>query len=251
MAGAGIRVFQSGEVLTASNVNTYLQDQVVARFADSTARTNAYGGTGEPTLAEGMLSYLDSDNTVYVYDGSVWKAVGVASVIDAKGDLLVGTADNTVARQVVGANGTVLMADSGQTNGIKWQDISGNGAQVLTGQTTNSTSYTDLATAGPSVTMTTGTTCLVFICCDAYNTLGVGNTAFIGVNISGATTRAADTDQSARTSFWAQNSQVTMASFFKVTGLTAGSNTFKVQYKVDGSTIQFGNRQIIVIPINP
>lgn len=120
MAGAGIRVFQSGEVLTASNVNTYLQDQVVARFADSTARTNAYGGTGEPTLAEGMLSYLDSDNTVYVYDGSAWRSVVMSTVVDAKGDLLVGTADDSISRLAVGANDRVLMAASGETTGLKW-----------------------------------------------------------------------------------------------------------------------------------
>jgi len=124
MAGAGIRLFVAGETLTAATVNTYLQDQVVARFADAAARTAAFGGAGEPTLAEGMLSYLDSDNTVYVYDGSTFKAVGVASVIDAKGDLLVGTADDTVGRQAVGANGTVLMADSAQTNGIAWSEQS-------------------------------------------------------------------------------------------------------------------------------
>lgn len=124
MAGAGTKLFVAGDVLTAAEVNTYLMDQSVMRFADATARTNAFGGVGEPTLAEGMLSYLDSDNTVYVYDGSAWKAVGVASTIDAKGDLLVGTANDTVGRQAVGANGSVLMADSAQTNGIAWSEQS-------------------------------------------------------------------------------------------------------------------------------
>jgi len=42
------------------------------------------------------------------------------TIVDAKGDLIVGTANDTVARQAVGANGTVLMADSAQTNGIAW-----------------------------------------------------------------------------------------------------------------------------------
>jgi hypothetical protein len=45
------------------------------------------------------------------------------SKIDAKGDLLVGTAADTVARQAVGTNNYVLTADSGQTNGIKWAAI--------------------------------------------------------------------------------------------------------------------------------
>ena len=42
------------------------------------------------------------------------------STIDAKGDLLVGTADDTVARKAVGSNGTFLKANSGQTEGVEW-----------------------------------------------------------------------------------------------------------------------------------
>jgi hypothetical protein len=42
------------------------------------------------------------------------------TLFDAKGDLLVGTADDTVARLPVGANGYVLVADSAETPGIKW-----------------------------------------------------------------------------------------------------------------------------------
>lgn len=42
------------------------------------------------------------------------------SVVDAKGDLIAGTADDTVARLAVGANGYVLTADSAQSTGMKW-----------------------------------------------------------------------------------------------------------------------------------
>lgn len=44
-----------------------------------------------------------------------------STVVDAKGDLIVGTADNSVARLAVGAtNGQVLTVDSTQTFGVKW-----------------------------------------------------------------------------------------------------------------------------------
>lgn len=43
-----------------------------------------------------------------------------ASLIDAKGDLIVGTADNTAARKAVGSDGQVLTADAASTGGIKW-----------------------------------------------------------------------------------------------------------------------------------
>ena len=46
----------------------------------------------------------------------------LASIVDAKGDLLVATANDTLARQAVGANDAILVADSSLTNGIKWTD---------------------------------------------------------------------------------------------------------------------------------
>ena len=41
-------------------------------------------------------------------------------LVDAKGDLLVGTADNAISRVAVGTNGHVLTADSAETGGLKW-----------------------------------------------------------------------------------------------------------------------------------
>ena len=42
------------------------------------------------------------------------------TLINAKGDILAGTADDTAARVAVGTNGQVLVADSTQTAGVKW-----------------------------------------------------------------------------------------------------------------------------------
>jgi hypothetical protein len=47
------------------------------------------------------------------------------TMVDAKGDLIAGTADNLVARLGVGANGTTLEADSTQATGIKWSTTVG------------------------------------------------------------------------------------------------------------------------------
>ncbi len=43
-----------------------------------------------------------------------------AALVDARGDLLVATADNTVARRGVGTDGQVLTADSTDATGVKW-----------------------------------------------------------------------------------------------------------------------------------
>lgn len=79
MAGLGVKLFASGDVLTAAQVNGYLQDQVIMRFATTTARDNAFGGAGEPTLAEGMFAYIDADNSLYFYTGSAWQKYGITN----------------------------------------------------------------------------------------------------------------------------------------------------------------------------
>lgn len=73
MAGAGARLFVSGDTLTAAAVNTYLMDQTIMRFATTTARDAAFGGGTKPTLAEGMFCYIDADNKLYFYTGSAWQ----------------------------------------------------------------------------------------------------------------------------------------------------------------------------------
>jgi hypothetical protein len=44
----------------------------------------------------------------------------MATAVDAKGDLIVGTGADTFARLAVGTNGYTLVADSAQTTGVKW-----------------------------------------------------------------------------------------------------------------------------------
>ena len=72
MAGAGYKAFADGDVLTAAQVQTFLQDQAVMRFADSSARTTGLG----TAVAEGMVSYLQDTDAVEVYDGSAWVGLG-------------------------------------------------------------------------------------------------------------------------------------------------------------------------------
>lgn len=45
------------------------------------------------------------------------------SLVDAKGDLLAASADNTPARQAVGTDGQILAADSSQATGLRWMDL--------------------------------------------------------------------------------------------------------------------------------
>ena len=119
MAGAGYKLFNTGDVLTAAQVNTYLMEQTVMVFADAAARTAALSGV----VSEGMISYLKDTNAVEVYNGSAWVASDDPNaiqntIVDAKGDLITATAADTPARLAVGNNGETLVADSSASTAL-------------------------------------------------------------------------------------------------------------------------------------
>jgi hypothetical protein len=107
-----------------------------------------------------MISYLKDTNATQYYSGSAWVSIGGSSPLTTKGDLY--TYSTTDARLGVGANGTVLTADSAEATGLKWVAPAGGGKvlQVVQGTTTtpvvnNGASYVDsnlTATITPSAT---------------------------------------------------------------------------------------------------
>lgn len=115
MAGAGYKSWVDGDILTAADVNTYLMQQAVMRFADSAARTSAIAAP-----SEGMVTYLVDTDAIEYYDGAAWQPILDQDVIEAKGDLIVGTADDAVSRLAVGTNEHRLVADSGESTGLKY-----------------------------------------------------------------------------------------------------------------------------------
>lgn len=69
-----VPTYVASEVLTAADLN--VTNSGVPVFADTTARDNAFGGTGEKVLAEGQLAYIENLNLVQYYDGAAWATVG-------------------------------------------------------------------------------------------------------------------------------------------------------------------------------
>jgi hypothetical protein len=72
--------------------------------------------------------------------GAVTVTNSMATAIDAKGDLIGGTGADTFSRLAVGANGTVLTADSAEATGMKWAAAASGGALVFITSSTFTTS---------------------------------------------------------------------------------------------------------------
>jgi hypothetical protein len=67
MAGLGRKIFTAGDVLTASDVQSFLMDQTVMNFAGTAARSSAIA-----TPTQGMVSYRDDIDNLELYNGSAW-----------------------------------------------------------------------------------------------------------------------------------------------------------------------------------
>lgn len=151
---------------------------------------------------------------------------------------------NETAPGIASAAGRMIVTDG--VNSIVERIPSNNRVETI--QTTSSTSYTDLATAGPAVTVTTGTAALVILSTVVLNDTAAAE-AICGVAISGATTLAAQDGKALRISTSTGTVSLDGSKAQLYTGLTAGSNTFTMKYRVTGtSTGTFARRELIVIP---
>jgi len=87
------------------------------------------GGTTGQVLAKATNTDMDFS---WVTD-----ATGIpATILDAKGDIIAATAADTASRLAVGANDTVLTADSTTATGLKWATPSSGGGMTLISTTT-------------------------------------------------------------------------------------------------------------------
>ena len=108
-----------------ASVNIYYDSNWV-EVGGSGGSTVTISDTAPNPPTTGQLWFNSLTGATFVYYGSVWVEVGVApfdqllSTLDAKGDLLVGTADNVVTKLQVGSNNQVLTADSSTASGLKW-----------------------------------------------------------------------------------------------------------------------------------
>ena len=108
MAGAGYKQWTTGAVLTSSDMNTYVGDQVCMVFASSSARSSA---VSSPT--EGMLSYLKDTNAVEAYDGSAWVGFGDVTAVAAGTNIDVTSGTGPVPSVALAIDAAVSMGSDG------------------------------------------------------------------------------------------------------------------------------------------
>lgn len=242
-----------GQVATAGIADSAVTS---AKIADGTI---VAGDLASSAVTADKIA-TDAVTTVKIQNGAVTAAKLDAAaaiqptIVDAKGDLIAGTAADTVARLAVGANDTILTADSSTATGLKWAAAATQAvksvttAEVSTSQTSTSATFGDLTTAGPAVTVTTGTSVLVAITATVSNNTSQ-NISLVGVAVSGATTTAASDANALYVSSSVAGATYQMTVLIPLT-VTAGSNTFTLKYRVGGGTTgTFANRRITLIQL--
>ena len=109
-AGLGFKDFQTGEVLTAADVDGYLM-QGVWVFASAAARDAAV-----TSPQEGNFAYLKDTNVTTYYTGSAWAnldTTGMTNPMTTTGDSIYSSSGSTPARLGIGSTGQVLTVAGG------------------------------------------------------------------------------------------------------------------------------------------
>ena len=214
-------LFTAGQILTAAQMNTYIRDNIMAGgpvYASEAARN-----ADIPTPFEGQRAYI-TGSTVATATGQGGTA-GVPTGIQ-----------------------TIHNGSSTPTYAANWVCVTPVGATSTTTGTTVSTSYATTLTGDAtavSVTLSTGTTALVSIASMVQPSVS-GSLAFFGFSVSGASTVAAagprDTQIQNTALYYSMAAKTVIMS-----GLTAGTNTFTLAYRVQtGNTATYDSRTLAV-----
>ena len=244
-------VFSPGDVFTAANANLL--------------RSNSYNQTVSTKTANYVLVAGDVGTRIVMNSASA-TTITVNTSLFAAGDTLQisnigagvctitpGTATvSTVSSLSVYQHGSGTLYFTSAGVSIFFPDSGAASATTaFTGgqQTSSSTSFAGLTTA-TAVTVTTGTSALVVAIARCMaDTANVE--AEVSYAVSGATTVAASDNYSGR--FDQSNATAytgaSVPAFFVHTGLTAGSNTFTMQFKVNAGLGFFADRRITVFPL--
>jgi hypothetical protein len=203
-------------------------------YSSATANTNTRLGIG-------------TNGQVLAVSGGVpaWTTTADVTPLTTKGDLF--TFDTADARLGVGANGTVLTADSAEATGLKWATPSSSSpylayTQVTAGNSTTSSTYQDVTSA--TITFTAPASGAVKLSIEAAMWATGGNQDMFVAFREGSTTIMERTTGSI-----SQASQYRRTISGVVTGVSAGSHTYKISIKSGNATYTTGIASITASPV--
>lgn len=176
--------------------------------------------------------------------GTVTITNSMATAIDAKGDLIVGTGADTFSRLAVGSDTYTLVADSSTATGLKWAAPAGGGGKVLqvvstsytTEKTISSTSYTDTDLT-LSITPTSATSKILVLVGQAIKHNNAASPSYVwvmGQLLRGATVLLTDFTnvlQAAQSTAANLGSSMYMGYSYLDSPNTTSSTTYKTQAK--------------------
>lgn len=123
------------------------------------------------------------------------------------------------------------------------------GGSVEATEQTTSTSYTDLTTVGPQVSIDVGQTGEIVVnMYAALANLTANNATFMSFAITGATTRAAADNFALAWTPGTNGRGARYGAAIHVFALNPGIHTVTAKYRVSGGTGDYTNRRITVVP---
>ena len=192
------------------------------------------GGTTGQVLSK--ASNTDLDFTWVAQDDS--NAIQNA-IIDAKGDLIVGTAADTPARLAVGTNGYILTADSSEAAGMKWAAAAGGGKVLQVVAATYSTATTSssntLADTGLTATITPTSASSKVLVLVSQNGVRKVNDTYLKVTLNRGATEILMLDNGGGyTETATMNSIGSISTAYLDTPATTSATTYKTRFSSSG-----------------
>jgi hypothetical protein len=208
-------------------------------------------------VTAGTMIYNTTAQQMQIYIGTGWIPIGAPLVFtnEAARDAAItspseGMSAYLTAPTIPAGTGATITGVKTIYNGTNWVCVTPIGGIVNTSNDiAGASSYADLGTPGPVVTMVTGTSVIITLSAQTLNNVS-GNTTSMAPAVSGATTISAATVAGsfglASQYFSTSNINTGKAATIFLTGLTAGTNTFTAKYANTNNTGRWFSRNMTV-----
>jgi len=203
-----------------------------------------------------IYSWPEPDNTDLVKNGALAiRTLGNAidttmgtmvakTIVDAKGDIIAATAADTVSRLAVGANNTVLTADSSTATGLKWAAAAGGGKvlQVVsatygTATTITSTTFTDTGLTA-TITPTSATSKILVLIMQPMSASRNGTRVYANTTLLRGGTTLLGTSGNATLGIYVGGSEAAIFGQFNTSYLDSPATTSATTYKTQGQVYE-------------